>query len=83
VYGRIARRRLLPDAGGGVTIAPVLQQAHASVEHGNVATNAVLKNLPPHDGPRIICGEGCRPGAARRKREGVVFKQMPCGIEAG
>jgi adenine specific DNA methylase Mod len=48
---------------------------------GNVLTNAVLRALPAHDGPRIIYGEGSRLGAARLKREGIVFKQIPYGIK--
>jgi len=48
---------------------------------GNVLTNAVLKALPAHDGPRIIYGEGSRLGKARLKREGIVFKQIPYGIK--
>ena len=49
---------------------------------GNVLTNPVLKSLPSHDGPRrLIYGEGCRLGAARLKREGIVFKQIPYGIK--
>ncbi len=47
---------------------------------GNVLTDAVLKSLPAHDGPRIVYGEGCRLGTARLKREGVVFKQIPYAI---
>jgi hypothetical protein len=47
---------------------------------GNVLTNPVLKALPAHDGPRVIYGEGCRLGAARLKRDGIVFKQIPYGI---
>jgi len=48
---------------------------------GNVLTDAVLAALPPHDGPRIIYGEGCRLGAARLKRENIVFRQIPYGIK--
>lgn len=48
---------------------------------GNVLTHAVLKELPEHDGPRVIFGEGCRLGAARLKREEIVFKQIPYGIK--
>jgi len=48
---------------------------------GNVLTNAVLRALPPHDGPRIVYGEGCRLGKARLKREAVAFKQIPYGIK--
>jgi adenine-specific DNA-methyltransferase len=52
-----------------------------SLGGGNVLTNAVLKSLPPNDGPRVIYGEGCRLGKARLKREGIVFKQIPYGIK--
>jgi hypothetical protein len=48
---------------------------------GNVLTNAVLKAMPAHDGPRIIYGEGSRLGTARLKRERIVFRQIPYGIK--
>ena len=47
---------------------------------GNVLTREVLRALPPHEGPRVIYGEGCRLGSTRLKREGIVFKQIPYGI---
>lgn len=47
---------------------------------GNVLTGPILAQLPPHDGLRIIYGEGCRLGAARLKREGIVFRQIPYEI---
>lgn len=39
--------------------------------------------LPEGEGRilRVIYGEGCRLGAARLKREGIVFKQIPYGIK--
>ena len=51
------------------------------VNGGNVLTGPVLKSLPAHDGPRVIYGEGCRIGAARLKRERIVFKQIPYQIK--
>jgi len=48
---------------------------------GNVLTDAVLKSLPAHQGLRIVYGEGCRLGAARLKREGVIFKQIPYSVK--
>lgn len=48
---------------------------------GNVLTGAVLRELPAHDGPRIIYGEGCRLSAARLKREGVEFRQIPYQVK--
>jgi hypothetical protein len=51
------------------------------VNSGNVLTNEVLRMLPPHDGPKVIYGEGCRLGSTRLKREGIVFKQIPYEIK--
>jgi len=48
---------------------------------GNVLTGKVLGQLPPHDGPKVVYGEGCRLGAARLAREGIVFKQVPYEIK--
>jgi site-specific DNA-methyltransferase (adenine-specific)/adenine-specific DNA-methyltransferase len=48
---------------------------------GNVLTNDVLRSLPGHTGSRVIYGEGCRLGAARLKREGIIFKQIPYEIK--
>ena len=48
---------------------------------GNVLTGKVLAQLPPHDGPKVVYGEGCRLGAARLAREEIVFKQVPYEIK--
>ena len=48
---------------------------------GNVLTSEVLRDFPPHDGMKIIYGEGCRLGAERLRREGIVFKQVPYQIK--
>jgi len=48
---------------------------------GNVLTNAVLEALLPHDGPRVVFGEGSRLGVERLQREGIVFKQIPYDIK--
>lgn len=48
---------------------------------GNVLTGPILAARRPHDGPRIIYGESCRLGAARLKREGIVFRQIPYQIK--
>ncbi|MCL5104571.1 MAG: site-specific DNA-methyltransferase [Armatimonadetes bacterium] len=52
-----------------------------SVSGGNVLTGALLKTLPPHDGPRVVFGEGCRLGRDRLKRAGVTFKQIPYEVK--
>lgn len=48
-----------------------------TVNGGNVLTRDVLASLPPHDGTRIIYGNGCRIGAERLKRENIIFRQIP------
>jgi len=48
---------------------------------GNVLTHEVLRGLPAHNGTKVIYGEGCRIGAARLKREGIIFKQIPYEIK--
>jgi len=44
---------------------------------GNVVTRANLQKLPPHDGPRVVYGTGCRIGADRLKDQGITFRQIP------
>ena len=44
---------------------------------GNVLTSALLKDLPKHDGPKIIYGTSCRISPARLDREGITFRQVP------
>ena len=53
------------------------------VNGGNILIGPVLDSLPTHDGPRVIYGEGCRLSAARLKREGVTFRQIPYQIKVG
>ena len=53
-------------AGGNVLTQPVLQH---------------LKELGPHDGPRVIYGESSRLGPARLAAEGTTFKQIPYDIK--
>jgi len=49
---------------------------------GNVLTGRVLRQLPKHDGPRLIYGEMTTLGRARLHRERVIFKQIPYEIKA-
>ena len=49
-------------------------------EAGNVLTARTLKALPPHDGPRVIYGEGCLLSPARLKQERITFRQIPYQI---
>ena len=44
---------------------------------GNVLTRAVLANLPPHGGPRVIYGNGCLLSPAFLQQAGITFRQIP------
>lgn len=51
---------------------------------GNVLTHAVLdaiKQIFPHDGPKVIYGETTRLGSSRLAAENIVFKQIPYDIK--
>jgi len=48
---------------------------------GNVLTGRTLSELPRHDGPKVVYGDGCRLGPAHLKREGITFKQIPYEIK--
>ena len=47
---------------------------------GNVLTNDVLRNLPSHDGAKVIYGTACRLSPQRLKRENIIFRQTPYEI---
>jgi adenine-specific DNA-methyltransferase len=52
---------------------------------GNVLTLAVLQTLKqacPHAGPKVVYGEACRLGEARRAAEQIVFRQIPYALAA-
>lgn len=44
---------------------------------GNVLTRNILASLPPHEGLRIIYGNGCLISPARLKHENIIFRQIP------
>lgn len=48
---------------------------------GNILTKAILDDLPPHDGPKVIYAAATRLGSAALQREQVIFKQTPYAIE--
>jgi len=48
-----------------------------SVNGGNVLNREILASLPPHDGTRIIYGNGCRISPERLRRENIIFRQVP------
>ena len=50
---------------------------------GNVLTSMVLAALPPHEGPKIIYGTGCRLSPHRLKQERIIFRQIPYEVRVG
>jgi site-specific DNA-methyltransferase (adenine-specific)/adenine-specific DNA-methyltransferase len=52
-----------------------------SEDGGNVLTQTVLSDLPAHDGPKIIYGNGCMLSAAYLQRANITFRQIPYEIK--
>jgi adenine-specific DNA-methyltransferase len=53
-----------------------------SVSGGNVLTRALLAQLPPCEGVKVIYGERSTLCAARLKELGVLFRQIPYDVKA-
>lgn len=54
-------------------------------EGGNVLTGAVLKaihDILPHNGPKVVYGDGCTLGAARLAAASITFKHIPYDVKA-
>ena len=51
-------------------------------EGGNVLSTKVFACLPPHDGPKVIFGEGCLLSDERLKSREIMFRQIPYDIKA-
>ena len=51
-------------------------------EGGNVLSTKVVACLPPHDGPKVIFGEGCLLSDERLKNREIIFRQIPYDIKA-
>jgi site-specific DNA-methyltransferase (adenine-specific)/adenine-specific DNA-methyltransferase len=52
-------------------------------ESGNVLTADVLRALPPHDGQKVVFGEGCTVPRERLVRAGFEFRQVPYELRVG
>jgi adenine-specific DNA-methyltransferase len=52
-----------------------------SVDGGNILTSRILDQLPNHDGPKIIYGEGTRLSFSRLRKQNITFKQVPYEIK--
>jgi len=50
------------------------------VNGGNVLTKAVLAQLPPHDGPKVIYALQNRMGQARLEAEKITFRHIPYDV---
>lgn len=50
-------------------------------EGGNVLTRSLLASLPPHNGPKVIYGEGCLLGREYLQEQDIVFRQTPYEIK--
>lgn len=48
---------------------------------GNVLTRALLASLPPHNGPKIIYGNGCRLSLDYLQSQNITFRQTPYEIK--
>lgn len=51
-----------------------------SRDGGNVLTRALLAQLPPHDGPKVVFAYGCLLGEERMRAERLTFRQTPYEI---
>lgn len=47
---------------------------------GNVLTREVLRELPEHEGPKVVYGTACRLGQRILREEGITFRQVPYEI---
>jgi DNA modification methylase len=52
-----------------------------SAKGGNVLTAPLLKELPRHDGPKVIYAAASRLGRTRLASENVVFRQTPYALD--
>ncbi|MDP2761693.1 MAG: site-specific DNA-methyltransferase [Sideroxyarcus sp.] len=52
-----------------------------SANGGNVLTRAVLAQLPPFDGPKVIYCAGCLLGRDRLRAENIIVRQTPYEIK--
>jgi len=51
-----------------------------SRDGGNVLTRAILAQLPPHPGPKVVYAYGCLLGEERLRAEQITFRQTPYEI---
>lgn len=49
----------------------------------NVLNVAALRQLKPHDGPKVIYADACRLSPSQLQARNIVFKQIPYEVKAG
>ena len=54
-----------------------------TAQGGNALTRAVLAELPPHAGPKVIYGTSCRLGLPKLKQKNIIFRQIPYELKVG
>jgi len=54
--------------------------ADKTPQGGNVLTRAVLADLPPHDGPKVVYAAGCLLGPERLSAHQITVRQTPYEI---
>lgn len=79
---RVSKSALLGDCRGvGIYLLYNGILGDKSANGGNVLTRAVLAQLPPFDGPKVIYCAGCLLGRDRLRAENIIVRQTPYEIK--
>ncbi|MBI5659209.1 MAG: site-specific DNA-methyltransferase [Nitrosomonadales bacterium] len=79
---RVSKSALLGDCRGvGIYLLYNGILGDKSANGGNVLTRAVLAQLPPFDGPKVIYCVGCLLGRDRLRAENIIVRQTPYEIK--
>ncbi len=93
-FGDLARHIFFTETGEPLPKranghSPLIGQANGTAYYlmwdrkngGGILDGVALRQLPRHDGPKVVYGNGCRFSPARLKRENIIFKQIPYEIK--
>ena len=79
---RVSKSALLGECRGvGIYLLYNGILGDKSANGGNVLTRAVLAQLPPFDGPKVIYCAGCLLGRDRLRAENIIVRQTPYEIK--
>jgi len=79
---RVSKSALLGECRGvGICLLYNGILGDKSANGGNVLTRAVLAQLPPFDGPKVIYCAGCLLGRDRLRAENIIVRQTPYEIK--